>query len=106
MPILLIGVVAKRALHQSTKQKNEHEESSEHMLFENYLHGGFLILFIISVILWTLFHGYLMSIIIRDYRLLKEKDQFDYYYREVYENPNENERRQNPDEDVKTLEMV
>lgn len=96
MPFVLVSVIVMRAVRQS---KNTDED--QHLMFGNYAHGGFLILFLVSLIVWTLFHGYFMSVIVRDYRFLREQDEFDYYYyREVNENGELNEKED------KTQEMV
>jgi hypothetical protein len=68
------------------------QDPTNHFLYENYSNGPALIAFIIGLILWFLFHGFVLSIIVRDYRWLREQKEYDYYYEEFRQMSGENER--------------
>lgn len=65
----------------SKKSTNE-----EHLLYQDYANGPALILFILTVILWTLFHGFILSVVVRDFKFLRERTEYDYYYHEIKAN--------------------
>lgn len=77
VPVVLVSLIV---LHLT--QKTANSDPTKHFLYENYSDGTALIGFIVGLILWTLFHTFILSIIVRDYIWLKEQKTYNYYYEE------------------------